>query len=186
MGELRGRSRERQVGVFEARRSDLEAGQADVVGARPAQHLGEHAVPPPRCGPAARRPHGRGGTRARAGELPPARRPLLRSLRRRIELRRGLQASARLPLLCALAAAACVGLAFVTGADPFISAIAAATALAAYVAGLPTVAAAAVVVGLVGDVAIEHGLAPATGQVIVGAGLLAAGLVSLAREREDA
>ncbi len=115
-----------------------------------------------------------------------AARPGLRVLHRRLDRRRGLESSGRLRLACAAAAAAFVAVAVVIGADPFVSAIAAATALAAYLAGMTAVAIAALGVGVAGDVMIGHGLAPATGQMVVGVGLLAAGLISLAREREHA
>ncbi|MGZ4168920.1 MAG: hypothetical protein ACXVSA_19535 [Solirubrobacteraceae bacterium] len=113
-------------------------------------------------------------------------RPGLRVLRRHHERRRGLESSARLRLACAAGAAAFLAVAVVIGADPLVTALAATTALAAYLGGMPAVAVAALGVGVVGDVMIGRGLAPATGQIIVGVGLLAAGLMSLARERERA
>ena len=57
-----------------------------------------------------------------------------------------------------------------------IAAFAAATAIAAYLAGMPVVAAAAVVTGIAGDALTQS--APA-GELVFGAGLVIAGLVSL-------
>jgi hypothetical protein len=111
-------------------------------------------------------------------------RPLLRVLLRRQERRRGVQARPRLRLASAAAAVAFVAIAIASGADAMVAAIAAAGAFAAYLARMPAVAVAALAVGIIGDVLIHDGLAPATGQMIVGAGLLAAGVMSLARERE--
>jgi hypothetical protein len=113
-------------------------------------------------------------------------RPGLRRLRHHLDRRRGLQARGRLRIVPAAAAGAVAALAILVGANALISAVAAATALAAYLAGMPAVAASAAGVGVVGDIVVRHGMAPATAQLIVGAGLLAAGLASLAQEREGA
>jgi hypothetical protein len=72
----------------------------------------------------------------------------------------------------------------VLGANPLITAITAAIVLATYLSGLYTLAAAVIAVGIVGDIAIAHGLARATTELIVGAGLLAAGVVGLRQEGE--
>jgi hypothetical protein len=66
-----------------------------------------------------------------------------------------------------------------------VAAIAAAGALVAYLARMSAVALATLAVGVIGSVLIHDGMAAATGQMIVGAGLLA-GVTSLAREREPA
>jgi hypothetical protein len=109
-------------------------------------------------------------------------RPALRVLRRRVERGRGVE-SRRLPLTCAAGAVAVVAVAIAVGADPLVGAVAAATAVAAALAGMPAVALAAVAAGLAGDAVVATGAAAATGEVVAGAGLLAAGLVARARER---
>jgi hypothetical protein len=129
------------------------------------------------------RPHDRTVTLVWVGAIV-AVRPVLRRLRRERDRRRGLEGTARLPAACAAGAVAAVALAVGVGADPLVSALAAAGAIAAVLSGMPALAAAAVAVGLIGDLAIANGLAAATGEFVAGAGLLAAGLV--ARERDPA
>ena len=111
-------------------------------------------------------------------------RPIVRWVRRRSAQRRGLHARPWLRLACAAAGWAGVAAAVVFGASPLITAITAAIALATYLSGLYTLAAAVLAVGLVGDVLIAHGLARAIAELIVGAGLLAAGLAGVRQERE--
>jgi hypothetical protein len=113
-------------------------------------------------------------------------RPVFRWARRRAEQRRGVETRTRLRLACAAAAVAFVAIAYVAHADVMVAAIAAAGGLVAYLARMPAVALATLAVGVIGSVLIHDGLAAATGQMIVGAGLLAAGMMSLAREREPA
>ena len=113
-------------------------------------------------------------------------RPVLRWAHRRAEQRRGLEARTRLRLACAAAAVAFIAIAYVAHADAMVAAIAAAGAFVAYLARMPAVALATIAVGVIGSVLIHDGLPAATGQMIVGAGLLAAGVMSLARERESA
>jgi len=85
---------------------------------------------------------------------------------------------------CAAGAWAGVAAAVVLGANPLITAITVAIALASYLSGLYAVAAAAIAIGIVGDVAVAHGLARAIAELVVGAGLLAAGLTGLYRAHE--
>jgi hypothetical protein len=113
-------------------------------------------------------------------------RPVLRWAQRRAEQRRGLEARTRLRLICAAAAVAFVAIAWIVHADAMVAAVAAAGAFVAYLARMPAVALATIVVGVIGTFLIHDGLPAATGQMIVGAGLLAAGVMSLAREREAA
>jgi hypothetical protein len=110
-------------------------------------------------------------------------RPGLRWLIARLEEGRGLRGSMRLRVACGAAGALGVSVAIAIGANPLISAIAAATAVAAYLAGLPALSAAAVAAGLIGDVMIAHGIAPSVTEVIVGAGLIVAGAAGHAKER---
>jgi hypothetical protein len=105
-------------------------------------------------------------------------RPVLRRARRR----RGLEAARRLPFVCAAVAVAIAAVSVAAGASPLVSAVATAGALAASLAGMPAIAAAAMVSGLTGDALVAQGLAPAAGELIAGAGLLAAGLAGAARE----
>ena len=111
-------------------------------------------------------------------------RPLVRWVRRRSAERRGLHGRPQLRLACAAAGWAGLAAAVVFGANPLITAITAAIALATYLSGLYTLAAAVIAVGVVGDLAIAHGLARASAELVVGAGLLAAGLAVLHQERE--
>lgn len=110
-------------------------------------------------------------------------RPLARWWIVRSAERRGLHGSMRLRVACGAAGVAGVAVAIAIGANPLISAIAAATAVAAYLAGLPTLSAAAVAAGLFGDVMIAHGMAPSVGELIIGAGLIALGTAGHANER---
>jgi hypothetical protein len=111
-------------------------------------------------------------------------RPVVRWVHARAADRHGLQGRPRLRLLCAAAGWAGIAAAFVLGADPLVTAITAAIALATYLSGLYALAAAVIAVGIVGDVAVAHGLARTTAELIVGAGLLAAGIASWLRERD--
>jgi hypothetical protein len=111
-------------------------------------------------------------------------RPLVRWLIARSEQRRGLHGSLRLRLTCGAAGAVGVAVAVGVGANPLISAIAAATAVAAYLAGLPVLSAAAVAAGLIGDMMIAHGVSPSVGELIIGAGLIMLGTSAHARERQ--
>jgi hypothetical protein len=112
-----------------------------------------------------------------------ATRPLLRWLRRRLEAQRGMSGSLRLRLGVGAAGLAAAAVAIGLGVNPFLASIAAATAVTAYLAGLPSIAAAALVVGVVADVVAAEGSTPAAGELVFGAGLIAVGLVSHARER---
>ena len=56
-------------------------------------------------------------------------------------------------------------------------------ALPAYLAGLPSIALSAVIVGAIADTVVAENAAPAVGELIFGAGLLAVGLVCRADER---
>jgi hypothetical protein len=110
-------------------------------------------------------------------------RPALRWLRTRIAERRGLHGSIRLRIACSIAALLAVGLAIAFGANMFVSAIAAACGVAAYLAGMPAIAMSAIAVGIVGDLMIGRGVAPSTAELVVGAGLVAAGAACLLQER---
>jgi hypothetical protein len=110
-------------------------------------------------------------------------RPVLLWLRRRLEHRRGLYSSLRLRLGVGAAGLAAAAVAIAFGASPFLASIAAATAVTACLAGLPSIAAAAIMVGIVADVVAAEGSTPAAGELVFGAGLIMVGLVSRARER---
>jgi hypothetical protein len=89
----------------------------------------------------------------------------------------------RLRLACAAAALVAVGVAIAFGANTLFSAIAAATAVAAYLGGLTSIAIAAVVIGVMGDIVVARGMQPSLAQLVVGLGIVAAGVVSLLQER---
>lgn len=110
-------------------------------------------------------------------------RPVLRILRRRMAEQRGLHGLTRLRLATGAVGLATAGVAIALGTDPLISAIAVATALPAYLAGLPSIALSAVIVGAIADTVVAENAAPAVGELIFGAGLLAVGLVCRAQER---
>jgi hypothetical protein len=110
-------------------------------------------------------------------------RPVLLWLRRRLEKRRGLYGSLRLRLGVGAAGLCAAAVAIAFGANPFLASIAAATAVTAYVGGLPSIATAAIVVGIVADVVAAEGATPAAGELVFGAGLIAVGFVSRTRER---
>jgi hypothetical protein len=112
-------------------------------------------------------------------------RPLMRWLRRRLEQRRGFESGWHARLACAAAALAFLVLAFGTGANPLVSALIAATALMAYLASMPLVSLAAIGVGLVGDFAIRQGLPVGTGQLLVGAALVAIGIATSVWEEKS-
>lgn len=111
-------------------------------------------------------------------------RPLVRWAWTRSADRRGVHARPQLRLVCAAAGCAASAAAVVLGASPLITAITAAMALATYLSGLYTLTAAVIAIGVVGDVAIADGLARTTVELILGAGLLAAGVLGLRQERE--
>lgn len=110
-------------------------------------------------------------------------RPALRVLRLRTAEQRGVHGLTRLRIATGVVGLATAGFAIALGANPLISAVAVATALTAYLAGLPSIALSAVVVGAIADTMIAENAAPAVGELIFGAGLLALGLVCRARER---
>jgi hypothetical protein len=105
-------------------------------------------------------------------------RPLIRWLRRRLA-QRGLEGQSRVALASATAAVGFTVLAVATGANPLVSALAAASALMAFLASMPVVSLATVAVGLAGDLAIRQGLAAGTSQILVGMALIALGLWSM-------
>ena len=72
------------------------------------------------------------------------------------------------------------------GANMFVSAIAAACGVAAYLAGMPAIAMSAIAIGIFGDLMIGRGVAPSTAELVVGAGLVAAGAACLLQERWSA
>jgi hypothetical protein len=115
-----------------------------------------------------------------------AARPGLVWQRRRLERRRGLLGRRRLRVACAVAGTIAAVAAVVASADPLVSAAAASVALAAYLGDVPAVAIAALVAGVAGEMALVDGASRPAGELLVGAGLIAAGLVYLATERRAA
>jgi hypothetical protein len=113
-------------------------------------------------------------------------RPGLVWQRRRLERRRGLLGSPRLRVACSAAGVVAAVAAIVASADPLVSAAAGSVALAAYLGGVPAVALAAVVAGVAGELALVDGASRPAGELLVGAGLVAAGLACLAMERRSA
>jgi hypothetical protein len=111
-------------------------------------------------------------------------RPIVRWARTRSAERRGLHGRSKVGFACGAAGIAGSVIAVLLGANPLITATAATMALATYLSGLYTLAAAVIAVGVVGDLAIADGLARATTELVIGAGLLAAGAVGLRQERE--
>jgi hypothetical protein len=106
--------------------------------------------------------------------------------RRRLETRRGLLGSPRLRVACAVAGVVAAVAAVIASADPLVSAAAASVALAAYLGGVPAVALAAVVAGVAGELALVDGASRPAGELLVGLGLIAAGLACVAVERRAA
>jgi hypothetical protein len=113
-------------------------------------------------------------------------RPVLVWLRARIAERRGLDGSGRLRLACAATALLVVGLAIAFGANPLLSAVAAATAVAAYLGGMTAIAVAAVAAGVIGDVVIARGARPSVAELVAGVAIVAIGVISLLREQDRA
>lgn len=113
-------------------------------------------------------------------------RPGLLWLRNRIAERRGLHGSPRLRLACAASALVVMGIAIAFGANPLLSAIAAATAVAAYLGGMTSIAFAAVAAGVIGDVIVARGVRPSVAELVVGLCIVAAGVFSLLQERSRA
>ena len=58
--------------------------------------------------------------------------------------------------------------------------------VAAYLGGLTSIAIAAVVIGVMGDIVVARGMQPSLAQLVVGLGIVAAGVVSLLQERARA
>jgi hypothetical protein len=108
-------------------------------------------------------------------------RPVLRWLVARAEQRRGLQGSTRLRLACGAAGVLGVGVAIALGASPLISGIAAAAAVAAYLAGLPILSSCAIAGGLIAEALVTHGIAPSTGELIIGLCFVALGAAGHAK-----
>ena len=113
-------------------------------------------------------------------------RPGLVWQRRRLERRRGLLGATRLRVACGAAGVIAAVAAIVASADPLVSAAAGSVALAAYLGGVPAVALAALVAGVAGEMAFVDGASRPAGELLVGAGLVAAGLACLAMERRSA
>jgi hypothetical protein len=113
-------------------------------------------------------------------------RPGLVWQRRRLERRRGLLGATRLRVACGAAGVVAAVAAVVASADPLVSAAAGSVALAAYLGGVPAVALAALVAGIAGELALVDGAPRPAGELLVGAGLVAAGLACLAMERRSA
>jgi hypothetical protein len=113
-------------------------------------------------------------------------RPGLVWQRRRLERRRGLLGATRLRVVCGAAGVVAAVAAVVASADPLVSAAAGSVALAAYLGGVPAVALAALVAAVAGELAFVDGASQPAGELLVGAGLVAAGLACLAMERRSA
>jgi hypothetical protein len=113
-------------------------------------------------------------------------RPGLVWQRRRLERRRGLLGATRLRVACGAAGVVAAVAAIVASADPLVSAAAGSVALAAYLGGVPAVALAALVAGVAGELAFVDGASRPAGELLVGAGLVAAGLACLVMERRSA
>jgi len=113
-------------------------------------------------------------------------RPGLVWQRRRVERRRGLLGATRLRVACGAAGVVAAVVAVVASADPLVSAAAGSVALAAYLRGIPAVALAALVAGVAGELALVDGASRPAGELLVGAGLVAAGVACLAMERRSA
>lgn len=112
-------------------------------------------------------------------------RPAIRWLIARSEERRGLHAGIRLRFACGAAGVVAAAVAIWMGANPVISATTSATAVAAYLAGLPELSVVIAGAGLTGEVMIAHGIAPSLGELVIGAALIAVGAFGHARERHS-
>ena len=112
-------------------------------------------------------------------------RPAMRWLIIRSEERRGLHASMRLRFACGAAGVGAAAVAVWMGANPVISAATAATAVAAFLAGLPELSVTIVAAGLTGEAMIAHGIAPSVGELVIGVALIAVGAIGRARERHS-
>lgn len=97
-----------------------------------------------------------------------------------------LLAAARLWLGCALAAVAVAVAASAAGLDPIVAGIAAAVASRAALARMAPAALVAVAGGAVVEALLAHGVPTWAGEVVAGAGLIAAGLAARAAERRAA
>jgi hypothetical protein len=106
--------------------------------------------------------------------------------RRRAQRNRGVVGPMRLRVACGVAGALAAVLAVAVGGDPLVSAVVASAAVAAYVAGMPVIAAVTIVAGALGNAIFLGSVAFATDEVLVGTGLLAAGLACQALERRGA
>jgi hypothetical protein len=113
-------------------------------------------------------------------------RPGLIWQRRRLERRRGLLGAPRLRVACGVAGVVAAVVAVVVSADPLVSAAAGSVALAAYLGGVPAVALAAVAAGVAGEMAFVDGASRPADELVVGAGLVAAGLACVVMERRAA
>jgi hypothetical protein len=105
--------------------------------------------------------------------------------RRRAQHRRGVVGPMRLRVACGAAGAIAAVLAVVVGGDPLVSAVVASAAVAAYVAGMPGIAAATIVAGALGNAVFLGSIAFATDELLIGAGLIAAGVACQALERRE-
>jgi hypothetical protein len=103
--------------------------------------------------------------------------------RRRVQWRRGMVAAPGLRRACAAIALVAAVAAIALGASPLVTGIAAVTAAAAYLGGLPSIAAAALLTGAIGDVVLLEGAAQPAGELLFGLGLVAVGLACRAVER---
>jgi hypothetical protein len=105
--------------------------------------------------------------------------------RRRVQWRRGIVGAPHLRVAVAAAALAGTAAAIAVGANLLVSTISAVTAVAAYGAGIPSIAAAAVVTGAIGDVVLAEGVPRPTAELLFGVGLIAVGIASRVRERAE-
>jgi hypothetical protein len=105
--------------------------------------------------------------------------------RRRVQWRRGIVGAPHLRAAFAVAVLAAAATAIAFGASLLVSTIAAVTAVAAYGAGIPSIAAAAVVTGAIGDVVLLAGVPRPAAELLFGLGLMAVGVACRVRERAE-
>lgn len=105
---------------------------------------------------------------------------------RRRQRRRGVVPSARVRALRALPALAAIAIAIVVGANALIVGVAVATAAAAFLAGLPALALAALLNGAVSEGLLLEGVPAGVALLVFGAGIAAIGINARAMERHQA
>jgi hypothetical protein len=103
-------------------------------------------------------------------------RPAIVWQRRRADVQRGVVPAARFRYVCAAVAVLAALTAIAAGVSPLLSAVAAATAGAAYLAGFRVIAAAVVVTGAIGDLILRHAISRTAGEFAVGLVFIALGI----------